>query len=115
MINDRFDEEIRALIEHCSTDRVQLSSSIGTALDCDPYRRLVAMGRKVDILPLIRAVYDGMESVDPGFLTLRDHCLSCLVRDIAGERFQIPEAIQGQIYEIADYTKAWLDKALSEK
>ena len=103
-----FHETIEEWITHCRTAEVLFSSSSKPVRDCEAYRTIVAMGSEA--LPFIRQVYDRDRSKDDALGIVQLQGLVDLVSEIVGDDFQIPEEIQGNMPEIEEYTKRWLDK-----
>ena len=111
MLEDTFNKTIDEWIEHCKKPEIQLSSSIQLVRDCEPYRKIVSMGREA--LPLVRQLYDRDSSGNFELSVVQGHGLLGVVREIAGDDFQIPEEIRGKVPAMEDYTKRWLDENMS--
>jgi len=109
----RFEQALKEWGEHCGDDSVQIQSDITRYLDCKGYKKLKAMGTQ--ILPLIREIYSpeyfkqrGIIK-DRGLATVKELGLVCLVSDLCGEDFKVPENIQGRVTAMKQFTAGWLD------
>ncbi len=103
---ERFNKYIKEWEEYCKKPEIMLSSSMIEIMGCDSYRNLIAMGNTA--LPFIREAYDKLKA--DSIITL--HGLPLLIHEIIGEEFSIPESIKGNLCEIRNYAKFWLDENL---
>ncbi len=101
-IETKFEQAVTKWKAHCES--VAHSSFAQDYLRCDAYREIVAMGSQV--LPLIRGKYAGADE-DAFFAILG---WSSAIREITGNKLQIPEEIKGKVDAVRDYTVRWLDE-----
>ncbi len=113
-IEDVFNDAFGRWVQHCEKIEVQVSSSGRTAIDCEAYREIAALG--LDALPYIRKAYDSPMPRNTVELLAREivtsHGLPALVSEIAGNNFDIPQEISGNMNAIEEHTKRWLDEYL---
>ena len=105
-IEQDFEQNVAEWKQYCES--IAYSSNPNDYVNCEPYRRIVAMGK--DALPLIREIYSGPD--EDAFFPIFGWTRA--IGDIVGDKFEIPEKIRGHVHEIRDFTVAWLDSYLKE-
>ncbi len=102
-----FNRAVEGWIEHCEQLDALLNSSAQTVRRTPYYNIISSMGHQA--LPFIREVYARDSSENFALHMVQGHGLVGLVKEIVGDDFQIPTELGGQVSDIAEYTKQWLD------
>lgn len=112
MVQETFERDLMDWETHCESPAV-VDSSIGELEKaCAAYWNIVSMGEEA--LPLLREVYDRDDYERPGLSCIKAHGLVAAVKDILGDRFFIPEDIQGNLPAMQTYTAYFIDEYLNE-
>lgn len=104
---------LRQWQDHCRKIAIRVSSSSRAITDCPAYQALVALGYA--IIPLIRKEFEDDGSDDMGITIIRNRGFTMLIKDIAGNDFQIPGSMMGKMSEIHDFTRQWLAEHMISK
>ena len=110
-LEDKFNQLVEEWKKYCSRADVQASSRSDKIRKCEAYRNILKIGQEA--LPLVRELYNKDSSNDFELSMIQGHGLVCLVKEIVGDKFEIPEKIRGRIKEIEIYTADWLGEYLS--
>ena len=105
-ITREFKEAVEEWKKHC--EEVRFSSLASDYMNCEAYRKIVAMGPAV--LPLIREIYAGPD--EDAFFPIAGW--ACAIQDIAGDEFKMPTELRGKIEKIRDYSVKWLDENMGK-
>jgi len=104
-LEERFNCLVKEWEEHVNNGK--FSSNANDVRCCKAYTDIISLGRNA--LPLIRKLYDRDHSDNFALDIIKGHGLFAIVREIAGQEFNIPEELAGRIRGIEEYTKSWLD------
>ena len=105
-LQQSFDQLSDQWKSHCEQPKIQYSSFADDRIDCEAYRKIVALGEKA--LPLILEKFrgDDKEAFFPIF------GWASAISEITGDMPEIPEEMRGRVREVRDLVVAWLDKKL---
>ena|SRR3989338_8161127 len=90
---------------------VMLSSNPSDIIACEPFEKIVSMG--IEALQFIRELYDNDINGPESYL-IRGHGLPSAVKYIMDEKFVIPADVSGNIVQMEEYTRSWLDENMGK-
>jgi len=110
MVNEKtlFNKYFREWKIHCANQEVRENPN--KARDCEAYKKILGLGQNV--LQFVPDIYHILG--DPITYFIQEQGLPLLVRDIAGEKFAIPEEIKGNYLEIEEFTLGYIERYLQK-